>query len=174
VITAEPLSAPIGTLPVSQITTIYQSITSMPFGGPSLTLIYQHCNGLPIRRWKSTRRPPISPNSAGEHETALGEINISINQMSQLTQKNAAMAEEATAAKRSLSMESEKFSGLVRQFEVGTTHGEEAMRRELKRAAPHVFRSPCLPVKSERRLGQGARNRQPSSPAGNAKRRRTA
>lgn len=75
-------------------------------------------------------------NSSKEQETALGEINISIGQMNKLTQANAAMALEATTATRSLSMESEKLSELVGQFEVGAARGEEAMRRELKRAPP--------------------------------------
>ena len=75
-------------------------------------------------------------NSSKEQEAALREINTSIGQMNKLTQTNAAMAVEATTATRSLSMQSEKLSRLVGQFEVGAARGEEAMRRELKRAAP--------------------------------------
>jgi methyl-accepting chemotaxis protein len=60
--------------------------------------------------------------------------------MDQMTQQNAAMAEEATAASRSLAQESERLSDLVGQFEVGGVRRDEAMRRELKKAAPHASR----------------------------------
>jgi methyl-accepting chemotaxis protein len=51
--------------------------------------------------------------SAQEQATGLQQINIAVNQMDQTTQQNAAMAEEATAASRSLSQETGQLSGLV-------------------------------------------------------------
>jgi methyl-accepting chemotaxis protein len=67
-------------------------------------------------------------NGAKEQATGLGEINLVINQMDQMTQQNAAMAEEATAASVSLAKESERLSDLVGQFEVGG--GDGGKRRE--------------------------------------------
>ena len=78
-------------------------------------------------------------NGVKEQATGLGEINLVINQMDQMTQQNAAMAEEATAASLSLARESEKLSDLVGQFEVGNVDAEKTMRRELKKVAPHAF-----------------------------------
>ena len=56
-------------------------------------------------------------------------INSSVNQMDQMTQKNAAMVEELTAAGRGLTEESDRLSKLTTQFRVG--HAD-------KRAAPKV------------------------------------
>jgi methyl-accepting chemotaxis protein len=82
--------------------------------------------------------------AAGAHEqsTALQEINGAIEQMNLVTQQNAAMVEESTAAGHSLSEESLKLSQLVGQFQVGRPASEEALRRELMEAAPHAFRAP--------------------------------
>ncbi|MGE4481873.1 methyl-accepting chemotaxis protein [Acidocella sp.] len=57
--------------------------------------------------------------SAEEQSTGLGEVNSAVNQMDQMTQANAAMAEEAAAASQSLTDEAEKISQLLAQFETG-------------------------------------------------------
>jgi methyl-accepting chemotaxis protein len=80
-------------------------------------------------------------NGAKEQATGLGEINLVINQMDQMTQQNAAMAEEATAASVSLAKESERLSDLVGQFEVGRGDAGKTMRREPTKAAPHAYPS---------------------------------
>ena len=81
--------------------------------------------------------------AAGAHEqsTALQEINGAIEQMNLVTQQNAAMVEESTAAGHSLSQETSKLSQLISQFQVGRPTGDEALRRELMEAAPHAFRA---------------------------------
>jgi methyl-accepting chemotaxis protein len=65
--------------------------------------------------------------AAGAEEQAIGldEVNAAINQMDQVTQQNAAMAEESTAASRSLSDETAQLSSLVGQFQVGEAREEE-------------------------------------------------
>ena len=63
-------------------------------------------------------------NAANEQATALGQINVAINQMDQTTQQNAAMVEESTAACHSLSQEAEQLAQLVGQFQL--THGKDA------------------------------------------------
>jgi len=55
--------------------------------------------------------------SAQEQSTALHEVNTAINQMDQVTQQNAAMVEETTAASHGLASEASELSGLVGQFQ---------------------------------------------------------
>jgi methyl-accepting chemotaxis protein len=55
-----------------------------------------------------------------EQSTGLGEVNTAISQMDEMTQQNAAMVEETTAAARSLSGEAEKLVELVSFFKVGS------------------------------------------------------
>jgi methyl-accepting chemotaxis protein len=55
-----------------------------------------------------------------------------------MTQQNAAMAEEATAASRSLSEESEKLSGLIGQFDLAA-HGAANLRQP----GPRSTRAPA-------------------------------
>jgi methyl-accepting chemotaxis protein len=57
--------------------------------------------------------------SAQEQATGLAEVNTAMNQMDQVTQQNAAMVEEATAASHSLAKEAEALGRLVAQFSLG-------------------------------------------------------
>jgi methyl-accepting chemotaxis protein len=54
-----------------------------------------------------------------EQSTALSEVNTAINQMDQLTQQNAAMVEESTAASRSLANEAGDLTKLLAQYRLG-------------------------------------------------------
>ncbi len=87
----------------------------------------------------------ISEIAAGAHEQATGlvQVNTAITQMDQVTQQNAAMVEEATAASHSLSQETAQLSDLIGQFKVGQAASSEPLRRELQKAAPHAFRQPA-------------------------------
>ncbi len=80
---------------------------------------------------------------AKEQATGLEEVNTAINQMDQVTQQNAAMVEETTAASHALSQETAQLSDLVGQFRVGKGGHDDGLRRELKKAAPHAFKSPA-------------------------------
>ena len=57
--------------------------------------------------------------SAKEQATGLGEVNAAVNQMDQVTQQNAAMVEEATAASHSLSEEAQELTRLIGLFRIG-------------------------------------------------------
>lgn len=57
--------------------------------------------------------------SAHEQSTALAEVNTAINQMDQVTQQNAAMVEESTAASHSLTNEADELMGLIARFQTG-------------------------------------------------------
>jgi methyl-accepting chemotaxis protein len=87
----------------------------------------------------------VADISAGatEQATALGEVNTAVNQMDQTTQQNAAMAEQATAAGQSMAAEAGKLTAAIGQFKLG---GDDRVRSELKRVAPHAFASPSKPA----------------------------
>ncbi|WP_088684007.1 HAMP domain-containing methyl-accepting chemotaxis protein [Rhizobium sp. R635] len=58
--------------------------------------------------------------SAREQSVGLSEVNVAINQMDQVTQKNAAMVEETTAASASLANEAKTLSRLVERFKLSS------------------------------------------------------
>jgi methyl-accepting chemotaxis protein len=66
--------------------------------------------------------------SAQEQATGLQQVNTAINQMDQVTQQNAAMVEEATAASHSLATEAESLNRLIGRFELGTQSHAPAER----------------------------------------------
>jgi methyl-accepting chemotaxis protein len=80
---------------------------------------------------------------AREQATGLEEVNTAINKMDQVTQQNAAMVEQSTAASRSLSQETAQLSTLIGQFQVGGAPAAEAIRRDLHKAPPQAFRQPA-------------------------------
>ncbi|WP_411037442.1 methyl-accepting chemotaxis protein [Shinella sp. BYT-45] len=57
--------------------------------------------------------------AAQEQSAALGEINTAVNQMDQMTQQNAAMVEEATAASQVLASEAAQLQAALSQFHIG-------------------------------------------------------
>ena len=89
--------------------------------------------------------------SAREQATALLEVNTAINQMDQVTQQNAAMVEQSTAASHSLAQETSELKRLAGSFQTGL--------EERGGAEPHISRSAGTQpaglkvVASKRRLG---------------------
>ncbi|MBO9101885.1 MULTISPECIES: methyl-accepting chemotaxis protein [unclassified Rhizobium] len=59
--------------------------------------------------------------SAKEQSVGLAEVNTAVNQMDQVTQQNAAMVEETSAAGATLASESGKLRDLISQFQLGAT-----------------------------------------------------
>ena len=57
--------------------------------------------------------------SAREQSVGLAEVNTAVNQMDQVTQQNAAMVEEATAASAALAHESDRLRQIVGRFQIG-------------------------------------------------------
>ncbi|OYV25407.1 MAG: hypothetical protein B7X08_05730 [Acidocella sp. 20-63-7] len=76
--------------------------------------------------------------SAQEQATGLAEVNSAVNQMDQVTQQNAAMVEQSTAASHSLAGEAEELARLVGQFQLGTVepHVKASARKPAAAAAP--------------------------------------
>jgi methyl-accepting chemotaxis protein len=79
--------------------------------------------------------------SAKGQATALVEVNTAVNQMDQMTQQNAAMVEESTAASHSLASESQQLADLVGKFQIGAriaavpVRPPQGAQRPVKRAA---------------------------------------
>ena len=81
-------------------------------------------------------------STAQEQSTGLAEVNTAINQMDQVTQQNAAMVEETTAASYALGNISSELSQLVAQFRLDSETTPASPRRDaagprtgIKRAA---------------------------------------
>ncbi len=74
--------------------------------------------------------------SAKEQSTGLGEVNAAVNQMDQVTQQNAAMVEEATAASHSLSEEARELARLVGEFRIGGNISAPVLKRAAPKVAP--------------------------------------
>ena len=72
--------------------------------------------------------------SSQEQATGLAQVNTAVNQMDQVTQQNAAMVEEATAAASNLRSEAVELARLVGGFQVGGA----AARPELARTDRHT------------------------------------
>jgi methyl-accepting chemotaxis protein len=85
--------------------------------------------------------------SAKEQSTGLGEVNAAVNQMDQVTQQNAAMVEQATAASHSLSGEAQELAHLVGQFRIG-----ESAAPVLKRATPQTLPEKRVVTTSARKV----------------------
>jgi methyl-accepting chemotaxis protein len=73
--------------------------------------------------------------SAQDQATGLQEVNTAVNQMDQVTQQNAAMVEESTAASHTLSIETEELTRLIGRFQVGEDDAVVPIQRGAKSAA---------------------------------------
>ncbi|NEJ71284.1 HAMP domain-containing protein [Rhizobium phaseoli] len=67
--------------------------------------------------------------SAREQSTGLAEVNTAVNSMDQVTQQNAAMVEESTAASGHLAEEAAKLRELVSRFKLRATASAQSGRR---------------------------------------------
>jgi methyl-accepting chemotaxis protein len=79
--------------------------------------------------------------SAQEQATGLQQVNTAVGDMDQVTQKNAAMVEETTAATHALAAEAEQLAALISRYSV--RRDNDGLREELRKAAPHAFRQPA-------------------------------
>ncbi len=80
--------------------------------------------------------------SAQEQATGLQQVNTAVNQMDQVTQQNAAMVEESTAASHSLSQEADVLAASVSRFRTGQAAAPVAIRKPAPIAAPAPARTP--------------------------------
>ncbi|NBB66213.1 chemotaxis protein, partial [Pseudomonas sp. ODNR1LW] len=69
--------------------------------------------------------------SAQEQAIGLAQVNTAVNHMDQVTQQNAAMVEQSTAASQSLAQEADALQASVGQFQVGEAgRGPSAVKAE--------------------------------------------
>jgi methyl-accepting chemotaxis protein len=88
--------------------------------------------------------------SSQEQATGLGQVNTAVNQMDQVTQQNAAMVEEATAAAAQLKREALDLGQLVARFEVG-----EAARTSARAPQPERPRADAQGLQRKLRSAVG-------------------
>jgi len=74
--------------------------------------------------------------SVSEQATGLGEVNTAVNQMDQVTQQNAAMVEQSTAASNALAAEAADLANLVGQFRLGQKSAAAVPPRRVHDTAP--------------------------------------
>ena len=106
--------------------------------------------------------------SAQEQASGLDQVNTAINQMDQVTQQNAAMVEESTAASRTLAAETDELMRLIGHFQVGDQAGTRRTAAAPGRAAaPRPVRpaAPSRPVAALKTTGRGGAARQPEAAA---------
>jgi len=91
--------------------------------------------------------------SAQEQASGLGQVNVAVNHMDQVTQQNAAMVEETTAAARSLSSEADILAASVAHFTVAQALAKPAA---IDKAPPEKVSSQVLPAARQAPLLEAA------------------
>nr|WP_306667913.1 methyl-accepting chemotaxis protein [Rhizobium leguminosarum] len=79
--------------------------------------------------------------ASNDQSITLSEVNRTVNQMDQVTQQNAAMAEESTAASAALAIEAKRLRGIVSEFQIDA--GNTANGRQTSDTDPHSRSSPA-------------------------------
>jgi methyl-accepting chemotaxis protein len=86
-------------------------------------------------------------SGAQEQSAGLQQVNTAVNDMDRVTQQNAAMVEETTAASHALAEDTAQVVALVSQFTIEASQGQDAnvARREPRRNAPAAKQPERLP-----------------------------
>ncbi|HZM07494.1 MAG TPA: methyl-accepting chemotaxis protein, partial [Methylocella sp.] len=112
----------------------------------------------------------VADIATGAKEQAMGlqEVNTAINHMDQVTQQNAAMVEQTTAAGHSLTQETERLSGLVGQFQIAERgdHGNHVERKAAKKMRKPSTAIRMLKTTSNGRASAAARKPDPQANGG--------
>ncbi|MCQ0990277.1 methyl-accepting chemotaxis protein, partial [Jiella sp. LLJ827] len=108
-------------------------------------------------------------DSAREQATSLREVSGAADQMDKVTQQNAAMVEESTAAAQTLQSETDELAQVVARFKTAKAGGTaaHAARPAPKPANPSgaVSRSSSKPVPQMRATGSGGAAQKVAAPA---------
>ena len=75
-------------------------------------------------------------SSAEEQASGLVQVNTAINQMDQVTQQNAAMVEQSTAASHSIAHDTRELERLTAKFQIADKPAETVPQREVVTAKP--------------------------------------
>jgi methyl-accepting chemotaxis protein len=100
--------------------------------------------------------------SAQEQATGLTQVNTAVNQMDQITQQNAAMVEQSTAASHSLRKEARELVSLVSRFKV-TAEPAQAINLAERRPAPRKPAPQATTSRPARSMEATARKLQPAA-----------
>jgi len=98
--------------------------------------------------------------STQEQAVGLAEVNTAVNQMDQVTQQNAAMVEQSTAASLSLSREAAELAELVGRFETSQvaaapTPIHKAPVQQMKSRIESFARAQAAPARARMAVGGG-------------------
>lgn len=86
-------------------------------------------------------------SSSEVQASSLQQVNIAVSEMDKMTQQNAAMVEQSTAAARTLAAEAEHLGELVGRFKTGEVVRQESVRHVA--AKPRVVASKAQPPRRE-------------------------
>ena len=106
--------------------------------------------------------------SAQEQSVGLAQVNTAVNQMDQVTQQNAAMVEQSTAASHNLAQEAEGLASSVSLFQVGQQHrppSAVARNNTTPARRPPPSARHAVPVHASGRDGSALRKPAPESGA---------
>ena len=95
--------------------------------------------------------------STQEQAVGLAEVNTAVNQMDQVTQQNAAMVEQSTAASLSLSREAAELAELVGRFETSQVAGAPTAVHKAQARVENFARAHAAPARARMATGGGAR-----------------
>ena len=79
--------------------------------------------------------------SAKEQSDVMAQINATVHMLDQVTQENAAMSEQATAAGESLRNQGSQLRSLIGGFRLNGVDSDK-LRQELQSVVPHAFKEP--------------------------------
>jgi methyl-accepting chemotaxis protein len=86
--------------------------------------------------------------SAQEQASGLHQVNTAVNQMDQVTQQNAAMVEQSTAASHSLTSEAVELARLTAKFQIGQSSSAVRTANPPRKAAPALRPAARPPTKT--------------------------
>ncbi len=103
--------------------------------------------------------------AAEQQSTGIEEVNAAVGQMDQVTQQNAAMVEESTAASHNLAAEAQNLSGLVSSFNVGVAIRSARRTAARTPSSTPVSRDirPRRAVAAQGRVADAARRSEPAA-----------
>ncbi|WP_246706460.1 methyl-accepting chemotaxis protein [Rhizobium laguerreae] len=91
--------------------------------------------------------------ASNEQSATLFEVNRTVNQMDQVTQQNAAMAEESTAASTALAIEAKQLRGIGAGFQIENALSEQQTSQRKPGNSVNVFASTPDAAKVANALG---------------------
>jgi methyl-accepting chemotaxis protein len=99
--------------------------------------------------------------SAQEQAAGLGEVNVAVNQMDQMTQQNAAMVEQTAAASTKLASDGQSLIQVISAFKLGTLQAEHPRTAQARVAKPQSHGKPHLGATSDTTRGHATRKPAP-------------